>query len=78
MKKIRLTLIIGILITSFGFSQSKSEIENQKRAAINEVKKEVGAISVSIAERLVKEKLNDNDSQQNLVSKLVNESLSSN
>ena len=28
MKKIRLTLIIGILITSFGFSQSKSEIEN--------------------------------------------------
>ncbi|NEV95064.1 hypothetical protein G3567_13045 [Psychroflexus sp. YR1-1] len=28
MKKIRLTLIIGILISSFGFSQSKSEIEN--------------------------------------------------
>lgn len=28
MKKIRLTLIIGILISNFGFSQSKSEIEN--------------------------------------------------
>ena len=28
MKKIRLTLIIGILISSFGFSQSKSDIEN--------------------------------------------------
>jgi hypothetical protein len=29
MKKIRLTLIFGILISSFGFSQSKSDIENQ-------------------------------------------------
>ena len=28
MKKIRLTLIITVLISSFGFSQSKSEIEN--------------------------------------------------
>ena len=28
MKKIRLTLIIGILISNFGFSQSKSEIGN--------------------------------------------------
>ena len=28
MKKIRLTLIIGVLISNFGFSQSKSEIEN--------------------------------------------------
>ena len=28
MKKVCLTLIIGILISSFGFSQSKSEIEN--------------------------------------------------
>lgn len=29
MKKIRLTLTIGILISSFGFSQSKSDIGNQ-------------------------------------------------
>ena len=58
--------------------QAKSEIENQKRAAINEVKKEVGAISIGIAEKLVREKLTDNASQQSLVTKLVNESLSSN
>jgi F-type H+-transporting ATPase subunit b len=58
--------------------QAKSEIENQKRAAINEVKKEVGAISIGIAEKLVREKLNDSASQQSLVTKLVNESLSSN
>lgn len=58
--------------------QAKAEIENQKRAAINEVKKEVGAISVSIAEKLVREKLTDSASQQTLVNKLVNESLSSN
>jgi F-type H+-transporting ATPase subunit b len=58
--------------------QAKSEIENQKRAAISEVKKEVGAISIGIAEKLVREKLTDNASQQSLVTKLVNESLSSN
>jgi F-type H+-transporting ATPase subunit b len=58
--------------------QAKSEIENQKRAAINEVKKEVGAISIGIAEKLVREKLSDSASQQSLVTKLVNESLSSN
>jgi F-type H+-transporting ATPase subunit b len=58
--------------------QAKNEIENQKRAAISEVKKEVGAISISIAEKLVREKLTDNASQQSLVTKLVNESLSSN
>jgi F-type H+-transporting ATPase subunit b len=58
--------------------QAKSEIENQKRAAINEVKKELGAISIGIAEKLVREKLTDSVSQQSLVTKLVNESLSSN
>lgn len=58
--------------------QAKNEIENQKRAAISEVKKEVGAISIGIAEKLVREKLTDNASQQSLVTKLVNESLSSN
>lgn len=58
--------------------QAKSEIENQKRAAINEVKKELGTISIDIAEKLVREKLTDSASQQSLVTKLVNESLSSN
>jgi F-type H+-transporting ATPase subunit b len=58
--------------------QAKSEIENQKRAAINEVKKEVGAISIGIAEKLIREKLTDSASHQSLVTKLVNESLSSN
>lgn len=58
--------------------QAKNEIENQKRAAINEVKKEVGAISINIAEKLVREKLTDSASQQTLVTKLVNESLSAN
>ena len=58
--------------------QAKSEIENQKRAAINEVKKELGAISIGIAEKLVREKLTDSASQQSLVTKLVNESLPSN
>jgi F0F1-type ATP synthase membrane subunit b/b' len=43
-----------------------------------EVKKEVGNLSIMIDEKLVKEKLNDNAAQQTLVDKLVNESMTSN
>ena len=57
---------------------AKNEIETQKKAALLEVKREVGMLSVSIAEKLVREKLSDSASQQSLVTKLVNESLSSN
>lgn len=57
---------------------AKAEIENQKRAAIQEVKKEVGNLSVMIAEKLVKEKLSDGQAHQTLVDKLVNESLAAN
>lgn len=57
---------------------AKGEIESQKNAALNEVRKEVGALSVSIAERLIKDNLNSNEAQTSLVNKLVNESLAKN
>ncbi len=57
---------------------ARVEIDGQKKAAIQEVKKEVGNLSIMIAEKLVKEKLNDNAAQQTLVDKLVNESMTSN
>jgi F-type H+-transporting ATPase subunit b len=59
-------------------ANAKEEIEAQKNAALQEVKKEVGTLAISIAEKLVREKLSENSSHQNLVSKLVNESLASN
>jgi F-type H+-transporting ATPase subunit b len=57
---------------------ARMEIDGQKRAAIQEVKKEVGNLSIMIAEKLVKDKMNDSAAQQSLVEKLVNESLASN
>jgi F-type H+-transporting ATPase subunit b len=51
---------------------AKSEIETQKNAALNEVKKEVANLSISIAEKLVKEKLNTTEEQMKLISQLAN------
>jgi len=57
---------------------ARLDIEGQKKAAIQEVKKEMGNLSIMIAEKLVKDKLTDDKAQQTLVDKLVNESLASN
>lgn len=57
---------------------AKSDIEGQKNAALNEVRKEVGLLSVSIAEKLLQDKLATTDAQTSLVNKLVNESLANN
>lgn len=50
---------------------AKSEIETQKNAALNEVKKEVANLSISIAEKLVKEKLQANEAQDNLIKSII-------
>jgi F-type H+-transporting ATPase subunit b len=50
---------------------AKSEIETQKNAALNEVKKEVANLSISIAEKLVKEKLQANEAQDNLIKSMI-------
>jgi F-type H+-transporting ATPase subunit b len=45
---------------------AKAEIENQKKAAITELKNQVATLSVDIAEKLVREKLTDADKQKAL------------
>jgi F-type H+-transporting ATPase subunit b len=54
-------------------AQAKVEIENQKKQAITEVKNQAGMLAIQITERLLKEELKDKESQQRLVSNLVND-----
>lgn len=54
-------------------SNAKIEIENQKRAAITELKNRAGIMALDIAEKVIKERLHGNRQQEAFVQKLVNE-----
>jgi F-type H+-transporting ATPase subunit b len=54
-------------------SAARAEIENQKLAAITELKNQVATLSIEIAEKLVREKLNDTDKQAALNHSLIKE-----
>ncbi len=54
-------------------SQAQETIQNEKNAAIVEVKNQVASLSIDIAEKVLKEKLSDDQSQMNLVKDLVKE-----
>lgn len=53
--------------------QTKSAIENEKSKAIADMKKQMGELSVAIAEKVVKKELSDKDKQLQLVDQLLNE-----
>jgi F-type H+-transporting ATPase subunit b len=48
-------------------------IQNEKMAALTELKNEVGKLSLEIAEKLVRHDLSSNEDQNKLVEKLLNE-----
>lgn len=48
-------------------------IENEKRAAIVDLKNQVAGLSLEIAERILKEELKDKKKHEELISRLVNE-----
>jgi F-type H+-transporting ATPase subunit b len=52
---------------------ARVEIENQKKAAITELKNQVATLSVDIAEKLTREKLNDGERQKALNESLIAE-----
>lgn len=52
-------------------TQANQDIENQKKAAMMQVKNEVGAIALSIAEKVLKKELAGNAEQENFVNALV-------
>jgi F-type H+-transporting ATPase subunit b len=54
-------------------SDAKAEITNEKQQAIREIRAQVAELSVKIAERIVREKLSDDDKQMELIDKLLDE-----
>jgi len=54
-------------------SSAKAEIEAQKKAALTEVKNEVGQMALTIAEKVIRKELKGNPDQASFVDKLVGE-----
>lgn len=52
---------------------ARDTIKNEKMAAVTEIKNQVAALSIEIAEKIVKEKLSSDDKQKTLVDGLVEE-----
>ena len=52
---------------------AREDINNEKMAALSELKNEVGKLSLEIAEKLIRHELADSKSQNELVEKLLSE-----
>jgi len=50
---------------------ANDSIKNEKEAAVSEIKKQVATLSIEIAEKLIKEKLSDDDKQMEIVKELI-------
>lgn len=53
--------------------QAKQSILAEKNAAMSDIKKQIGTLSVSIAESILKEKLDNDSAQTQLVENILNE-----
>ena len=53
--------------------RARAEIRNEKSAAVADIKMLVGELSVEIAEKLLREKLNDDAAQRALVDRMLKE-----
>lgn len=54
-------------------NEAKAEIEAEKQNAIRDIRIQVAEISVQVAEKIVREKLSSNESQMELINKLLND-----
>ena len=54
-------------------SAARESIQSEKKAAINDMKAQMATLSVDIAEKILKAKLEDSKAQKELVNKLVSE-----
>jgi len=52
---------------------AKEAIENEKKAALTEVKNQVATLSIEVAERILRKELSTKDSQKELVDGLIKE-----
>lgn len=54
-------------------SQAKAAIESEKQAALNILKNQVSSLSIEIAEKLMKDQLENKEAQTKLVEKMLDE-----
>lgn len=54
-------------------NEAKAEIEAEKQNAIRDIRTQVAEISVQVAEKIVREKLSSDESQMELINKLLND-----
>ncbi|HET7360553.1 MAG TPA: F0F1 ATP synthase subunit B [Salinimicrobium sp.] len=54
-------------------ANAKASIENEKNAALADIKNQVSTLSVQIAEKLVREKLSTEEKQHQLVEEMLND-----
>lgn len=54
-------------------TRARADIQNEKNAAITEMKNQVAELSILVAERILKEKLDSSAAQQSLVDKVMAE-----
>ena len=57
-------------------ASARGEIEKEKNQALSDIKKQVGEISLEIAERVIKKELNDKGAQEALVAEHLNQAQS--
>ena len=54
-------------------TEAKVEIENQRQAAVSDIRKQVATLSVEIAEKVLREKLGDEKTQMVLIERMLDE-----
>lgn len=59
-------------------NEAKIEIEAQKKAAINDIRKQVTTLSVEISEKILREKLNTDKAQMDYIDRMLDEVTSNN
>lgn len=58
--------------------EAKAEIENQKQAAISEIRKQVAILSVEVSEKILRKKLGTEEAQMDYINQMLDEVASSN
>ena len=53
--------------------EAKAQIQNQKDAAIREIRAQVAVLSVQVAEKILREKLSTDDAQMKMIERLLDE-----
>jgi F-type H+-transporting ATPase subunit b len=54
-------------------SDAKAEIEQEKKAAIDDIRRQVAALSVEIAEKVLRNNLKDNKAQMDLIDRMLDD-----